>query len=279
MARISEMTSSRGNRLLLGLALAAGAVAAVLVFVALSSDDDGGGTVSGGASTSVVVAAQDINAGTVISSDMVKNVEVAEDDLINGAITDSAAVVGEAARYKIYEGEQVATGKVGAENDTEGLSGVVPLGMRGFSVGVEEVRAVGGLLRPGNRVDVYISRTIENDLGNDNDDTVVSFLLLQDIEVLAVAQEAQEPNATSTDESSSGSTTTSGTLPDEVDEQPDAASVTLAVTPEQAGILVCAQSTSGAGNHGDDSVWVALRGFGEPAAEPHTVFDVCGKQF
>jgi pilus assembly protein CpaB len=277
MARISEMTSSRGNRLLLGLALAAGAVAAVLVFVALSSGDDGGSTVSGGASTSVVVAAQDIDAGTVISSDMVKSVEMGEDALISGAITDSSVVVGEAARYKIYEGEQLATGKVGPENDTEGLSGVVPLGFRAFSVGVEEVRAVGGLLLPGNKVDVYISRTIENDQGNDQDDTVVSFLLLQDIEVLAVAQTAQETTAGPA--ADDGTTVTTGQPPEDADEQPDAASVTLAVTPEQAGILVCAQSANSSGSSGEDSVWIALRGFGEPAAETKTVFDPCAKSF
>jgi len=271
MARLNEITSSRGNRLLLGLALAAGAVAAVLVFVALSSNDDGGGTVSNGPTTSVVVAATDISAGTIIASDQVQSVEVPEDDLISGAITDTNLVVGEAARYKIYEGEQVATGKVGAENDTEGLSGVVPLGMRAFSIGVEEVRAVGGLLRPGNRVDIYVSRTIENNTGSDDDDVVVSNLLLQDIEVLAVAQQAQEP-AAQTD--STDTTTTSGELPEDVDVQADAASVTLSVTPQQAGILVCAQQDPSSGGS-EDSLWVALRGFGEARAEQTTVFDIC----
>lgn len=274
MARLNEITASRGNRLLLGLALAAGAVAAVLVFVALSSSDGGGGTVAGGSTTSVVVAASDIDAGTVIASDQLKTVDVSEDQLISGAITDTSVVVGEAARVRIYEGEQVATGKVGAENDTEGLSGVVPVGMRGFAIGVEEVRAVGGLLRPGNRVDIYVSRTIEGDLNTDTDDVVVSNLLLQDIEVLAVAQEAQEPAAAQTDDS--GSTTTSGELPDEVDVQADAASLTLAVTPAQAGILVCAQQDPSTGG-GEDNLWVALRGFGEPRATDSTVFDICSQ--
>jgi pilus assembly protein CpaB len=249
-------------------------VAAVLVFVALSSNDDGGGSVSGGPSTSVVVAAQDINAGTIISAELVKSVEMPEDQLISGAVTDTTVVVGEAARVKIYEGEQVATGKVGAENDTEGLSGVVPLGMRAFSIGVEEVSAVGGLLRPGNRVDIYISRTFDNDTSTDNDDVVISDLLLQDIEVLAVAQQAQEPAASQTD--TTGSTTTSGELPEDGDVQADAASVTLSVTPEQAAILVCAQSDPSTGG-GQDNLWVALRAFGEARAEQTTVFNVCSQ--
>jgi pilus assembly protein CpaB len=277
MARLQEITATRGNRLLLALAVGAGAVAAVLVFVALSQETDGGGTVSGGPSTSVVVAAQDINAGTTISSDMVKNVETPDDQLISGAFTDTAVVVGEAARVKIYEGEQLAAGKVGADNDIEGLSGVLPPGMRGIAVGVEEVRAVGGLLRPGNRVDVYAAHVIEGEAGTDEDDIVISRLVLQDIEVLAVAQVAQDAAGVAAEPDSSEQVTTSGTVPEEIEEQPDAASVTLAVTPEQAAILVCAQERNSGGSEG--SVWLTLRGFGEPEADPHTVYDVCNQPF
>jgi len=266
MARLNEITASRGNRLLLGLALAAGAVAAVLVFVALSSNDDGGGTVSGGATTSVVVAAQDINAGTIISAELVKSIEVPQDQLISGAVTDTTVVVGEAARVKIYAGEQVATGKVGAENTTEGISGVVPLGMRGFAVSVDQVTAVDGLLLPGNRVDVYMSVYWDRDNDDPRDDLVEQRILLQDIEVLSVAQEAQEPAAAGTQTDASA---TSGELPDEVDEQPDAATVTLAVTSEQVAIMTCAQDNDEA------QVWVALRAFGEPSPENHTLWDPC----
>ncbi len=273
MARLQEMAMSRGNRMLLFLALGAGLVAAVLVFVALSQNNDDGGTVSGGGSTSVVVANQDIDAGTVIASDMVEMKAIPDDELINGASTDTTAVVGEAARVKIYKGEQLAAGKVGAENDVEGAAGVVPPGMRGFAVGVEEVRAVGGLLRPGNRVDVYVSGTQENDPSIDTDDVAISLLILQDIEVLAVAQQAQEPSA-QVDSENSSSATTSGQVPDNVDEEPDANSVTLAVTAEQAANLVCAQA-----NDNEDRVWLSLRGYGEPPAEQKTVFDVCGQQF
>lgn len=271
MARIQQITGGRSNRILLGLALAAGAVAALLVFIALSNSDDGGGTVAGG-STDAVVASQDINAGTLITSDMVTLQPV--DSLISGAATDTETVVGEAAVVKILAGEQVATSRIGVKNETEGAGGVLPAGMRGFSVGVDEVRAAGGLLLPGDSVDVWISGINENDPTTDDDDVTVSELLLQDIEVLAVAQTAQDVPGAQTN--SSDTTTTSGDVPDDVDEHPDANSVTLIVTSEEAGILVCAQE-----GENKDHIWLALRPVvdeGVPA-DQRTQFDICNQQF
>ena len=67
MARLQEMTMNRGNRTLLLLALAAGLVAAVVVFVAVNSgDDEKTATVAEGVTTSpVVVASQNISAGKI----------------------------------------------------------------------------------------------------------------------------------------------------------------------------------------------------------------------
>ena len=257
MARLNDITASRGNRLLLGLALAAGAVAAVLVFVALSSNDDSGGTVSSGPTTSVVVAVQDINAGTVISSDMVKTVEVGADQLIGGAVTDTSLVVGEAARVKIYAGEQFATGKVGAENETEGVSGVIPPGKRGIAISIDEVTAVGGLLLPGNKVDIVATFVIEEGPGIPADyDLWRTVTILQGVEVISVAREAQEPRPVDRSSADTADSTTSGQLPDEVDKQPDARTVTVALDPGQVQQLISAQEIA-------VKVWLSLLPFGD----------------
>ena len=278
MARLQELTMTRGNRLLLALALAAGLVAAVLVFVALQGGDDEATVSSGGGTVSVVVAAQDIAAGTEISSDMLRVIELPEDLLVSGTAEDTALVVGQTARVKILAGEQVATSKVGAENETEGLSGVVPITMRGLGVDVEEVRAVGGLLRPGNRVDVYVTYFIEGDEQTDLDDQRITFLVLSDVEVLSVAQEAQEPPPAAAEGEAADQRATSGELPNEVDEQPQAASVTLAVTPAQVPLLICAQQEQFNDNSFSGQVWLALRAFGEPHDQKTTWFDPCTNQ-
>jgi pilus assembly protein CpaB len=260
MARLQEMAMNRGNRMLLFLALGAGLVAAVLVFVALSQNDDGGGTVSGGGSTSAVVANQDINAGTIIASDMVETKDISDDQLISGVVTDSATVVGQAARVKIYKGEQLASGKVGAENDGDGLSFVVPAGKRAVSVDVEEVTAVGGLLLPGNKVDLVLGYPIKGapELG-ENQKMLRVETILQNVEVLAVAQTAQEAAPVGSDPAD-GQTATSGEVPEDVDEEPDAGTLTVALDPTQALALISAQEVA---RETSGRVWAILRNFGD----------------
>ncbi len=272
MARLQGMTMTRGSRMLLFLAIAAGLVAAVLVFVALSQDDDGTATVSSGeGSAKVVVAAQNIPAGTEITQEMVKTLEVPEALLVAGAYTESATLVGQTARIPILSGEQIPASKIGAADDGEGLSFVVPKGKRAMSISIDEVTAVGGLLRPGDKVDIFASY-IEESEDRQSFDRVLVYTILQDIEVLSVAQEAQEPlPAPATDQAPEGQQElpTSGQLPEDVKEQPNAGTVTVAVDPGQARLLVCTQD-------GADDVWLALRAFGEaPPTEGSAIPPAC----
>jgi len=263
MARLQEMTMNRGNRTLLLLALAAGLVAAVVVFVAVNSgDDEKTATVAEGVTTSpVVVASQNISAGTEITADMLTTAEVPEALLISGAYTETAPLVGQKARVPILSGEQVPASKVGTQARDEGLALVVPRGMRGLGVEIREVTAVGGLTLPGDRVDVYATY-IDDDA--DGVQHVRVYKILDNIEVLSVAQKAQEPAPAATAGAEAPELSTSGQLPDDLDTQPNAGTVTVSVDPGQTRILVCAQESS-------DRVWLALRSFGEPPAAPESV--------
>lgn len=260
MARITEFLPAGTNKGLLVLALGTGLVAAIIVFVALGNagGDDGGGTVA--ADFEAVVARQDIAVGTEITESMLELKAVPASLHIDGAFTRVEPIVGEAARLPIESGEQITPAKVGPQTDGDGLSFVVPKGLRAMSISVDEEHGVGGLLLPGDRVDV---------IAVDTDPTANSALLdivgaattiLQNIEVMAVAQEAQAPVPTAGSEDAAADTpldegATSGKLPENNDPQPDARTITLAVTPEQAQLLAYAQET------GD--VYVTLRAFGE----------------
>ncbi len=241
---------NRGSRMLLFLALAAGLVAAVLVFVALSQDGDETVTVSEGETgASVVVASQNISAGTEITQEMLKTIEVPEALLIAGAYTDASSLVGQKARVPILSGEQVPASKIGVQNRDEGLALVVPKGMRGLGVSIQEVTAVGGLTLPGDRVDVYATYIDEDDNGVKH---VRIYKILDNTEVLSVAQKAQEPVPAPTAGAEEAQLSTSGQLPDDLDEQPHAGTVTVSVDPNQASLLVCAQESA-------HRVWLALR--------------------
>jgi pilus assembly protein CpaB len=265
MARLQQMTLTRGNRGLLLLAVVAGLVTAVLVFLALAQDDDNdGGTVSlGGTTSQAVVAKQNISQGTEITADMVQVLDVPESLLVRNAFADTTLVVGQKARVPISSGAQINGTMIGVQSSDEGASYVIPAGKRALAVEVEEVTAVGGLLRAGDHVDVIASFPRPNDQSN----LVVT--VLQDVEVLAVAQKSQEPVpvADGADADAPASAQTSGQLPDDQEDQPDANSVTLIVDPQQAQLLVAAQEEA-------DKVWLSLRPFGESGAAEVPSLDV-----
>ncbi len=255
MARIQELALARGNRTLLLLALGAGLLAAILVFVVLANNgDSGGGSVPSATSTAAVVAGQDIAVGTEITSGMVKVVEVPQTLAVKNAFTEVAPVVGQTARVPIYQGEQVTSVKIGSQTKDDGLQYVVPKGKRALGLEVVQKTAVGGLLLPGNHVDVIASFDKDQNGGS----RVVT--VLQDVEVLAVAQKAEEPlpvpSSTETQSANGNDLRTSGNLPKNLDTQPHATTVTLAVDPQQAEVLVGVQAEA-------KSVWLSLRSFGD----------------
>jgi len=271
MARIQGLTISRGNRGLLILALITGLVAAIVVFVALSQGGGGGDNAKPGSAvtttSAVVVAKSDIAAGTEITADMVEVIEVPDSLLVRDAFTSTQLVVGEAARYPIAAGEQVTRARVGANAEGDGLAFVVPAGMRAIAVSVDEITGVGGLILPGDRADVIA--VISDQAGADNPDRVVT--VLQDVEVLAVAQSAQEPVPAADEEAAAqaetdGASTTSGQLPEDAEPQPSARTVTLALTPEQVQLLALVQE--------EGSIYLSLRRFGDKAQPQLPVIDL-----
>ena len=260
MARIQEMTMPGGNRTLLLIALIAGAVAAVIVFVAVTNggDDESGTTPVTGNAVPALVATQSIKAGQEITAEMVEVRQVPADLQVSGVFEDSEPVVGEVSKISIASGEQITRAKIGIPVPDKGLPGVVPAGMRGVAVEVDEVTAVGGNLLPGDRVDIIATTRIDGAPGLAEGQYILrTETLLQNVEVVAVAQEAQKPSAgTSTTDEAEGGTTASGEIPDDVEEQPDAATLTLALSPEDTLLLISRQEYA-------IRIWAVVRAFGD----------------
>ncbi len=272
MARTSrQLKLANTNGLLLLLAVVAGLVAAVIVFIAVSESGDGDSAATITGTAPALVATQSISAGTLVTEEMVKVVDVPESLLVVGVYDDADLVVGEVSTVAIGAGEQITTLKIGLLVPDQGLSGVVAPGMRAVSVQVGEVTAVGGNLLPGDRVDILVTTRIERAPGLAEDEYILrTTTLLQDVEVLSVAQEAQKPaaQAATTDDGEVGSASyTSGQLPEDVTEQPNASTLTLALTPEQAVILVSEQEYA-------QRIWAVLRAFGDDSiteVEPYEI--------
>ena len=257
MARAMAGTGpEKSNRLFLILAVVAGLIAAVLVFAALN-DGGGGSETSSAATVDVVVAGQDIPAGTRISEGMLTTASITPGSKLEGAYTSSAPLAGFVARYPISAGEQVTLGKIGLETEEkDGLSYVIPEGHRAIAVSVTKVSSVGGLLLPGDQVDVI---AVFSD-GQTGDGDPIAVTVLQNVEVLAVEQEAQElappPAGEEGEEGEEGEA--SGDIaqrPEGVEPQPSATTATLALTPIQAQTLALVQQEA--------QVILSMRPFGE----------------
>jgi pilus assembly protein CpaB len=173
---------------------------------------------------------------------------VSPDDASSLAYKDTADVVGQVTRFPITANEQVLSNKIVPLSGTtsvaaKSLSFVVPAGMRAIAITTKEVTNAGGLLLPGDYVDVLVVYDIvfQNDPANpashEKEDSFLVDTLFQRVEVLAVSQSVVDtvPDAQSTP--SSGSTTVRNS---EGKAQPDAVTVTLALSPEDAAKLYLA---------------------------------------
>ena len=273
MARTQDLKFVGGNRSMLLLALVAGLVAAALVFVAISNNDgeSGGSTAVGGDVQSAVVAAQAIGAGDEITAEMVKVVDIPIDLVIAGGYSDADLVVGDVARVALAEGEQIVSSRIGVPTPEKGLAGVIPVGMRAVAISVQEVTAVGGLLLPGDRIDVLAAYKIDKAPGLAEDEYILrTETILQDVEILSVAQEAQDASArvdVAENPDAAGTTYTSGELPDDVEEQPGAGTITVALSPADAQLVVSKQQHA-------DRVWAIERAYGDTGRADVAPLDV-----
>ncbi len=266
----NQALGGRTNRALILLGLVLGLLSAALVVVYLSkASDDGGGNVSGGA-TPVVVASHDIAAGTRVTEEMLTLKPIASDAVLPGAFLKTEEVVGQVTRVPLVSGEQVIPTKVAATGaaitDVENprLAYVIPEGMRAVSVEVNSVIGASGLIRPGDYVDVILTVKVQGGstsgggstpggggTGESSTSDQITRTILQNVQVLSVDQDIAIPS-----QDTEGAPSVGG----DADSNPDATTVTLAVSPVHGEVLTVAETC---GNNNGGRLALALRGFGD----------------
>jgi pilus assembly protein CpaB len=167
----------------------------------------------------IAVAAVELQLGSHITSDGVRLVEWPSGSVPKGAFNDLAALDGRVAITGIQPGEPILESRLAPVGTKGGLSAVVPSGKRAITVRVNDVIGVAGFTLPGNYVDIMVN-TENTGANRNNEDQMISKIVLERILVLAVAQEANRDE----------------TKPKVVN------AVTLEVTPEQAERLDLARS-------------------------------------
>ncbi len=210
------------------LAVVAAFLAAVVVFSALKKREAEMQKAIA-QSVNIVVAARDIPLGTRIDPDAVKLVRWSRESEPKGAFTDVMAVAGSYANSDLVAGEPIVQAKLIAAAKAAGVMAlIIPPGMRALSVPVDEVSDIAGFVKPHTRVDVLVAIS-----GSSAEGQAFSKIVLQNVEVLAIAQQIEKGK----------------------DEPEIVKVVTLLVTPHQAEKLALASR--------EGTLRLAMRNYGD----------------
>lgn len=163
--------------------------------------------------TTVVVAKRDLFFGDQLLEAYLEEVEWPADLVPSGTYTTVEDLLGEnrVVTRQIAAGEPVFTTRLSGENGRASLSTVVAGEMRAVTISVNDILGVAGFVLPGDRVDIQLTREID-------DAQPVTEILLQNVKVLGIDQNAN----------------------DQADEPQVARALTVEVTPYQAQKLVLA---------------------------------------
>lgn len=177
---------SRNIMLLLSLVLAVATAGMALFWL-----KNQGGVESKPVETAVLwTAKEEIVAGTLITDKMIVKKDVAQDQIAPGIYTDEKDIVGRYAKDTILKGESFPSSRLYTEEDRL-LSMRLKPGFRAFSISLSPYSGVGDLLKPGDRVDVFVFlEEIEKNSVIIRPD--FARIMIQDLEVLAVRKESRK---------------------------------------------------------------------------------------
>jgi pilus assembly protein CpaB len=195
------------------LLVASAAAGGVFLFMSGVRDRADAGRVT----VDVIVARQGIAAGQeldpLIEANVFRTKAVDENDVVPGVITDVYQLRGQRTAYPILAEEQIVAARLAGPLQAGGGVLGIPDGLQAASITLEPQRVVAGALRQADHVEVFGTFTSQ---GNGGQTTRV---VIEDALVLAVEM---PPQGTAAGGGGSGT-------------------VTLAVTPEQAALLIFAQ--------------------------------------
>jgi pilus assembly protein CpaB len=239
------MTSKR--TVVVAVAVAVGVVASVLSYVFLN-DAQNNAYHNAKLVNAYVVAKpipRTLSGADAVSGGYLQEKKVPGEFRPAAAVTNLASIRDEAANSNLPVGEIVVNGMfVSADTIASVAAETVPSGDVAISVSVDQVHAVAGLIKPGDKVDILL------DL-NGNQETY----LYQQVPVLAVGTTLVPAPGTAPSGTQTTDTTTSNVI-------------TFAVTPDAAARIALAQSDGGGVTGG---IYLALEAAGNPPASPTTI--------
>ncbi|MFN8060494.1 MAG: Flp pilus assembly protein CpaB [Vicinamibacterales bacterium] len=193
----------------------------------------------------VVVSTQDILENTVIDEQNVATIQVPSKYVQPQAVTDVREILGRVTSVAVPKSAQIV-GTYLEDVSRSALAYEVPRGQRAITVAVSDVTGVGGLIRPGNYVDVMGTFQFGRPVARQGlqvvyeDEKTETRLLMQNVQVVAVEKQHRRGRPlprTSGQEAAAGAVESAA----EQQQQADVRNVTVLVAPKQAQELILAQ--------------------------------------
>jgi pilus assembly protein CpaB len=202
--------------------IVAGAIAAATGFLTLNYVSSVGRSDAAQAEPQVgiLIAQNDIPARATIDVSMLRRVERRASQVEPGAVIDAHKAIGALALVSLPAGSTITDSRIGRPQSVA-LAVVLKPGMRAVSIGIDRVKAVGGLIQPGDRVDVI---AVPPRVG---DETPQARTIIYGALVLASGMQMESVSQPSP-------------LPGGQDASQNLTTVTLGVTPAQADLLATA---------------------------------------
>ncbi|MCE9604306.1 MAG: Flp pilus assembly protein CpaB [Planctomycetia bacterium] len=139
--------------------------------------------------TSIVVAKREILKGDLIKPDDIRLQEWRKDAMPEGAIEKIEDLQDKRVRSSIIPGEPLLMGKL---LDDKGGNIEIPAGMKAVTVKVDNVSGLGGLVKPGDNVDVLVHVVADQQRGIM---ATTTKRFLENVKVLAVDDVTERPTA------------------------------------------------------------------------------------
>jgi pilus assembly protein CpaB len=182
------------------------------------------------ATVGVVVAARDITEGTPIDRLALTMAEWPAPTVPPGTFGSIDSVAGRIARVPIFSGEPIVPGRLAPQGTGAGLEVLLSPGKRAYSVRVNDVSSIAGMIQPNSRVDILLTLNATEGIPGRS-----AKLFMHNMRVLAMGSATQRAD----------------------DGRPIVTTVaTLETTPEESERLAVAQTQG--------SIQLVLRGYGDP---------------
>ncbi len=153
----------------------------------------------------VLVASRDIEKGEMIRENVLGFVKIRSENLKNNALQSPESAVGKIARVDILRKQEILSTMLELPEGSQTLSQKTPSGKKAYTISIDQISAVGGNIRPGNKVDVVsimqlpqnqgqtvmtlfeAARVLQMGQGGKNLDSITLALTSEEIKVLTFA--------------------------------------------------------------------------------------------